>query len=208
MKKATLTIGLTLIICLVVGFSYLIYKTYDIFGFWTLTWTGILSIASTSYLGHFIGSRHESNGVITYNPKELPKLINIFVSIAIGYYLYTIINVVNISDYDYIFGMTYLLLLTAVPIIFVIYKLIRDRNDFIVIDSECLKYRDNDKYGDFRFIEIVNVELSGGIKLTLNDGKVVTIETANMNFNAKDLLNVYSDIKSKLLINDSTNSQN
>jgi hypothetical protein len=29
-----------------------------------------------------------------------------------------------------------------------------------------------------------------------------------MNFNAKDLLNVYSDIKSKLLINDSTNSQN
>ena len=89
-----------------------------------------------------------------------------------------------------------------------IYKLIRDRNDFIVIDSECLKYRDNDKYGDFRFIEIVNVELSGGIKLTLNDGKVVTIETNNMNFNAKDLLNVHSDIKSKLLINDSTNSQN
>ena len=207
MKKATLTIGLTLIICLVVGFSYLIYKTYDIFGFWTLTWTGLLSIISTAYLGHFIGSRHESNGIITYNPKELPKLINMFVSIAIGYYLYTIINVATISDYDYIFGMTYLLLLTAVPIIFVIYKLIRDRNDFIVIDSECLKFRDNDKYGEFRFIEIVNVELSGGIKLTLNDGKVVTIETGNMNFNAKDLLNVYSDIKRKLPILERTTWQ-
>ena len=53
----------------------------------------------------------------------------------------------------------------------------------------------------------MNVELSGGIKLTLNDGKVVTIETGNMNFNAKDLLNVYSDIKRKLPILERTTWQ-
>jgi hypothetical protein len=166
MNNKTFIISTIIIFCLLVGVSYLIYKTYDVFGFWTLVWTGLVSIISNFSLGHYIGSRRESNGVITYNPKELPKFLNILVSIAIGYDLYTIIDVPNISKYDYIFGMTYLILLTAIPILFTIYKLIRDRNDFIVIDGDNLKYRDNDDVGDFLFTDIANVEISGGIKLT------------------------------------------
>jgi hypothetical protein len=181
-----------------IGFLYLIYKTWDIFGFWTLTWTGILSLISTVYLGNLIGSRTENNGVITYNPKELPKFLNMLVSAAIGYYLYTIINVPGISDYNYTFGLVYLILLTAVPILFAIYKLIRDRNDFIVIDGNNLKYRDNDENGDFKFTDIAAAEISGGIKLTFKDDKIVTIKTDNMNFNAKDLLSVFAEIKAKL----------
>jgi hypothetical protein len=181
-----------------IGFLYLIYKTWDIFGFWTLTWTGILSLISTVYLGNLIGSRTENNGVITYNPKELPKFLNMLVSAVIGYYLYTIINVPSISDYNYTFGLVYLILLTAVPILFAIYKLIRDRNDFITIDGNNLKYRDNAEIGDFKFTDIAAAELSGGIKLTLKDSKIVTIKTDNMNFNAKDLISVFAEIKAKL----------
>lgn len=207
MKNKTFIISTIIIFCLLVGVSYLIYKTYDVFGFWTLVWTGLVSIISNFSLGHFIGSRRESNGVITYNPKELPKFLNILVSIAIGYDLYTIIDVPNISKYDYIFGMTYLILLTAIPILFIIYKLIRDRNDFIVIDGDNLKYRDNDNIGDLKFADITHVEISKGIKLTLKDSKVVTIKTDSMNFNGKDLLNVFSEIKAKIAVNEISSSQ-
>ena len=207
MKNKTFIISTIIIFCLLVGVSYLIYKTYDVFGFWTLVWTGLVSIISNFSLGHFIGSRRESNGVITYNPKELPKFLNILVSIAIGYDLYTIIDVPNISKYDYIFGLTYLILLTAIPILFIIYKLIRDRNDFIVIDGDNLKYRDNDNIGDLKFADITHVEISKGIKLTLKDSKVVTIKTDSMNFNGKDLLNVFSEIKAKIAVNEISSSQ-
>ena len=197
MKKLAV-IGGSLGLIISLGFFYLMYKTWDIFGFWTLAWTSIVSLISTFYLGHLIGSRAENNGVITYNPKELPKFLNMLVSLAIGYYLYTIISVPTISSYDYIFGLVYLILLTAVPILFALYKLIRDRNDFIVIDGNNLKYRDNDENGDFKFTDIVTAEISGGIKLTFKDDKIVTIKTDKMNFNGKDLLSVFAEIKAKL----------
>ena len=137
MKKFILILSVILIICLSLGFCYLIYKTWDVFGFWTIIWTGLVSVISTLFLGNLIGSRVENNGVITYNPKEFPKFLNILVSIAIGYYLYTIISVPTISNYDYIFGMSYLILLTAVPILFVIYKLnsrpLKSQNAFSIV---------------------------------------------------------------------------
>jgi hypothetical protein len=198
MKKLTMILGVILIICFGVGFCYLIYKTWNIFGFWTLMWTGLLSIISTAFLGNLVGSRVENNGVIIYNPKEWPKFLNMLVSLVIGYYLFTIISNSNISSYDYTFGLAYLILLTGLPILIAIFKLIRDRNDFISIDGTFLKYKDNDEIGEFKFTDIAKVELSKGIKLTFKDDKVLTIKTNNMNFNAKDLLSAYNEIKAKL----------
>lgn len=198
MKKIT-TIALTLlIICLSIGFCYLIYKTWNIFGFWTLMWTGLASIISTAFLGQLIGSRSEKNGVIIYNPKEWPKFLNMIFSLVIGYYLFTIISIPNISSYDYTFGMAYLILFTGIPISIGIFKLIRDRNDFISIDETFLKYKDNNEIGEFKFKDIKSVELSGGIKLAFIDDTTLTIKTANMSFNAKDLSSVFSEIKAKL----------
>jgi hypothetical protein len=198
MKKAMLVFLVILSISLVLVFCYLFYKTWNIFGFWTLMFSGLLSIISSAFLGNLIGSRSENNGLIIYNPKEWPKFINILVSLAIGYYLYSILSSKIISSYDYNFGMAYLILLTALPIVFALYKLIRDRNDFISISETNLKYKDNSETGDFKFTDINNAELMGGIKLTFKDSSVVIIKTAKMNFNAKDLLGVYNDIKAKL----------
>ena len=198
MKKFKMIMVVILSICLGIGFCYLIYKTWDIFGFWTLVWTGLLSIISTTLLGNLIGSRAENNGMIIYNPKEWPKFLNMLVSLAIGYYLFTIISNPSVSSYDYTFGLAYLILLTAIPILIAIFKLIRDRNDFISIDGDILKYKDNNEIGEFKFTDIANVELSKGIKLTFKDEKILTIKTGNMNFNSKDLLSVFNEIKSKL----------
>ena len=198
MKKFKIIILGIILICLGIGLCYLIYKTWNIFGFWTLMWTGFLSVISTALLGNLVGSRVENNGVIIYNPKEWPKFLNMLVSLVIGYYLYTIISHPSISSYDYTFGMAYLILLTGIPIIIAIFKLIRDRNDFISIDGVFLKYKDNDEIGEFKFTDIANVELYKGIKLTFKDDKILTIKTNNMNFNAKDLLSAYNEIKAKL----------
>jgi hypothetical protein len=199
MKNLKTIFVIILAFCLGTGFCFLLYKSWNIFGFWTLAWTGLLSIFSTSLLGNFVGSRVENNGVIMYNPKEWPKILNILVSVSIGYYLFTIINNSEvISNSDYTFGLAYLILLTAVPILISIFKLVRDRNDFISIDGDQLKYKDNDETGEFKFTDIANVELANGLKLTFKDDKTVTIKTSNMNFNAKDLSSVYLEIKAKL----------
>jgi hypothetical protein len=198
MKKIKIILLVILLLLLGVAFCYLLYKVWNIFGFWTLMWTGSLSTIVSVWLGQLIGSRVEKNGVITYNPKEWPKLISILSSIAIGYYLYTIINNPNILSSDRNFGIAYLLLLTAIPIIIAIYKIIRDRNDFISIDGNVLKYKDNLEIGEFEITSLANVELSGGIKLTFKDNTSVVIKTGNMNFNAKDLVNAFNDIKAQL----------
>jgi hypothetical protein len=198
MKKITTIILTLFLIGLFIGLCYLIYKTWNIFGFWTLTWTGLASIISTLFLGQLIGSRSEKNGAIIYNPKEWPKFLNMIFSLVIGYYLFTIISLPNISSYDYTFGMAYLILFTGIPISICIFKLIRDRNDFISIDETFLKYKDNNETGEIKFKDIKGVELSGGIKLTFIDDTTLTIKTANMSFNAKDLSNVFCEIKAKL----------
>jgi hypothetical protein len=191
-----------IILTIVLGFGfligYLLFKTWNIFGFWTLAWTGILSFISTTYLGNLIGSRSENDGIIKYNPKEWPKFINMMLSLLIGYYLYTKLNNPTISSYDYAFGMSYLILLTVVPILFALYKLIRDRNDFIVLDMDGLNYKDNKEVGSYKYNEISKVEILGGIKLTLKNDSSITIKTDQMNFNLKDLSNAISDIKKKL----------
>ncbi len=192
--------NITIVITLVIGvlFCYLLFKVWNIFGFWTLMWTGILASIVNVLLGQLIGSRNEKNGLVTYNPKEWPKLLGMLVSLGIGYYLFTIVNKSELSSYDRFFGLAYLILLTAVPLMIAIYKLIRDRNDFISLDDKFLKYRDNNESGEFEISLIIKVELAGGIKLTFKDETTFTIQTANMNFNTKDLTGVLYEIKAKL----------
>ena len=199
MKKLLIALLVIISIVLSIGFFYLIYKTWVVFGFWTLIWTGLVTGFSTLFLGNLIGSRSEKNGVITYNPKEWPKFLNIIVSVLIGYYLYTVITKPGVSSSDYTFGLAYLILLTGVPIIYAFYILIRDSRDFISIDDKSLKYKDNSETGDFKIEDIASVDLfNRSIILTFKDGAVKTIKTGQMNFNLKDLAFVYSDISKKI----------
>ena len=198
MKKILPILIVLLLICLGLALCYLIYKTWNIFGFWTMAWTGGLELFSAALLDQLIGSRTVKNGLIVYNPEEWPKFLNMLVSLAIGLYLFTILNNLEISSYDYTFGLSYLILLAALPICYSIFKLFRDRNDFISIDNYTVKYGDNNEKGEFKFTDIAKVEISKGIKLTFKNDKVLTIKTDNMNFNKSDMLKAYIDIKAKL----------
>jgi hypothetical protein len=79
---------------------------------------------------NLIGARRESNGVAIFNPKEWPKFLVIVLALLVGYYLFNmLIALANFNNNDFIFGLLFLLLFTLGPVIWAVYKLIRDRND-------------------------------------------------------------------------------
>jgi hypothetical protein len=196
MKKGLIILGVIVALAIVTLFGYLIYKTWIVFGFWTLVWTGLVTTLSGTILGHLIGSRVESGDKIIYNPKEWPKLVNIIICALVGYYLYTIIAEPNVDKGNYYFGLCYLILLTALPIIWAIYKLIRDRNDFVEIDEKYISYKDNMKMGNFEISKIIKIE--GALTLHFNDATKHTIDLSKMNFNATDVSSLIKDILSRL----------
>ena len=196
MKKGLMVLGVILGVAILTLFAYLIYKTWIVFGFWTLAWTGLVTSLSGAILGQMIGSRKESNGKIMYNPKEWPKFVNIIICVLVGYYLYTIISEPNVDKGDYYFGLTYLILLTGLPTIFAIYKLFRDRNDFVEIDETYISYKDNAKTGKFEISKISKIV--GAITIHFNDETTHTIALSNMNFNKIDTISLIKDIQSRL----------
>ena len=191
-----MVLGVILGVAILTLFMYLIYKTWIVFGFWTLAWTGLVTSLSGAILGQMIGSRKESNGKIMYNPKEWPKFVNIIICVLVGYYLYTIISEPNVDKGDYYFGLTYLILLTGLPTIFAIYKLFRDRNDFVEIDETYISYKDNKKTGKFEISTISKIE--GALTIYFNDETTHTIALSNMNFNSIDAIALIKDIQSRL----------
>lgn len=196
MKKGLVILGVIFAIAIVTMFGYLIYKTWVVFGFWTLAWTGLVTTLSGTILGQLIGSRIESAGKIIYNPKEWPKFVNIIICALVGYYLYTIISAPNIDEGNYYFGLCYLILLTALPIFWAVYKLFRDRNDFVEIDEKFISYKDNMKTGKFEISKISKIE--GALTIHFIDETTHNIALSNMNFNAADISSLTKDIQFRI----------
>ena len=207
MKKGTTVLIVIASVAIITCFLYLVYKTWVVFGFWTLAWTGLVTTLSGTILGNLIGSRAESKGKITYNPKEWPKVLNIIICAFVGYYLFTIINVPSISETDFYFGLCYLILLTALPIIWATYKLFRDRNDFVEIDVEFISYKDNKKTGKFEILKIKKAEGLVNLTLHFKDETTHTIALSEMNFNVTDKVSLLNEINSRLPKTEETEQQ-
>ena len=136
MKKKIISLGALLAIAL---FIYLIFRVQSIFGLWTIIWTALLSTLLSKLADVLMGSRKVKENEIIYNPREFPKYISIISSFIIGYYLFTIMNEPTISKINYTYGIVYLWLVTILPPVIAGYKLIRDRNDYVVISDRYIK---------------------------------------------------------------------
>jgi len=198
MKKFKGVLAVLIVIAIAVTFCYLLYKTWSVFGFWTLIWTGLLTTSTGNALGYFMRSRKEDGNTIMFNPKEWPKFLNILVCVLCGYYLYTIISRDGVSKSDYLFGLFYLIILTALPIVLALYKLIRDRNDFVKIEGNILSFRDNSETGQVDLSKVVEIEELPDLRLKLSDATVTEIKLTQMNFDAIDRLALLADIKSRI----------
>jgi hypothetical protein len=185
--------GLVILVAIIT--FYLTYKAFDVFG-WTLAWTILVTTLSGKILGQLVGSRIESAGKIIYNPKEWPKFVHIIICTAVGYYLYTILSGPNIDKGNYYFGLCYLILLTALPIVLDVYVLFRDRNDFVEIDETFISYKNNMETGKFEISKISKIE--GALTIHFNDQTKHEIALRSMNFNARDCISLIKDIQSRL----------
>jgi uncharacterized protein YxeA len=175
------------------------YKTWVVFGFWTIVASSAIQFFSAFFLAQLIGAREEKDSAIIYNPKEWPKFLNFLVSLGIAYYLYTSLSGKVVSTEDYIFAMVYIVVLTVIPTLFSIYKLIRDRNDFIRITDQIIQYKDNAETGEFEFANISKLDYSkNGIHLTFKDETTALIKIGQMNFNVRDALGVSNEIKKRI----------
>jgi len=191
--------SILLVLVLVIGFLFLVYKTFNVFGFWTLIWTGLVILIANITLSQLIGCRKELNDEIMYNPKEWPKLLNSLISLCIGAYLFTIIDKPTVVKFDFIFGLLYILIFIFIPVWIAGYKLVYNRKDFISIGKTTVKYKDNQEIGEYQIGDIKDIELTGNkIKLTFMNDESQIIKTDEMNFNYKDMKGVVSDIKIRI----------
>ena len=196
MKNKTLgAIGIAFVGLLILGFVYLLYKVFTIFGLWTLVWTGIVSIFSGSALMLLATSKKVEDDKIRYNPKEWPKLLSFLISLGIGYYLFTLLDKEALSEVDYYFALAYLATLTLLPILIGLFKLIRDRNDELIITNHTISYRDNSRFGE---VEISNVSkgesYDKGYRLHLKDNTTFDIPFKKMGFSTLDQSNAIKGI--------------
>ena len=72
--------------------------------------------------------------------------------------MYTVISVSKPSIYDYYFGITYLILFFALPILWSIYKIVFRANARLELDSEYITYKNIYK------TEIIDISKIEGVK--------------------------------------------
>ena len=210
MRNKTIgAITIAIIGLLVLGYCYLLYKVFTIFGLWTLIWTGIVSLFSGSILMLLATSKTVEGDSVKYNPKEWPKLLSFIISLAVGYYLFTLIDINNIDTVDYYFAIAYLITLTLIPIIIGLFRLLRDRNDELIITKTTISYRDN---SNFETVEIAKVskceKYNGGYRLILKDEETFDIPFKKMGFNALDQISAINGILDAIGNNQLSNNGN
>lgn len=175
----------------------LVWFVIDILGFWPIISIFLITTTATVVFNK-VGSRSESEGVITYNPKEWPKFVLILVGACVGYYLYSLLGELKIDEGQANIVWAYITLNSILPVLISTYTLIRDRNDYITITSTHVSYKDNSKAEEINFEDIASVSIEAGIKLNLKNNSFVLIQTPKMNFTVKDIVGVVADINAKI----------
>ena len=198
MKKILFGFGLGTAILFAILYMFMLYLSWDIFGFWTLVSISILSIVSSLYFNHYLGAgfrREEERFVI--NPKEWPKLLNIIIHAIFIYYLQSVIPE-SLTLGRSVFAYAYLAL-EAFQILLSLTVLIRDRNDFVMIANGKMSFRNNSDYQEFETSDMKGaVACMEGVRITFLDGKEHIIPTKQMNFGARDVSDLLKELEHHL----------
>ena len=209
--KTAIIIGL-LFFLLGITMIYLIYEIWTIFGFWRLIITGFINFLASLILFQLVGSgKSKKEGELIYNPKEWPKLLGLLVFLVVAFYLYNHINQKeNLTSLEYYYGFAYLTILSLLPTLYTLFKIVRDRNDFVKITNGILSYKDNSTEKEFKIstIKSCSNNLKTGLTLIFQDETTHVIPLKNMNFNSRDSLNLTNDINSLIEVDDANETTN
>ena len=189
------------------AYFYFLYEVWTTFGGKAIVISIVVQLLSALILHHLIGSQKKTDSGYIFNPKELPKYLNMLVALVVGGYLYTVLGTRDISSGKYDFGLIYILLGIVIPVLYGIYKLYKNRNDYIEVTDTTLKYFDNNDQADGRgevlLSNIQNVRTNGflslmNIELLMKDSSTLLIKTSEMNFNVLDLWSLKALLNMKI----------
>jgi hypothetical protein len=196
MNKLLYILGFALLILI----CFLVYKVWAIFGVWTLIWTGLVAAISQTVLKEMIGSKKVTADGVMFNPKEMPKLGSIAINLLLSYYLITILNNTELSDFDRGFGNYYIGIFALGPNLYALFTLFRDRNDFVNITQDNVQFKNNNETGEILLSSIIDAKIQGkDLELNMNNETSFVIKTSEMNINNKDLTDILSEINSRLV---------
>lgn len=196
MNKLLYILGFALLILI----CFLVYKVWAIFGVWTLIWTGLVAAISQTVLKEMIGSKKVTADGVMFNPKEMPKLGSIAINLLLSYYLLTILNNTELSDFDRGFGNYYIGIFALGPNLYALFTLFRDRNDFVNITQDNVQFKNNNETGEILLSSIIDAKIQGkDLELNMNNETSFVIKTSEMNINNKDLTDILSEINSRLV---------
>lgn len=201
MKKFGLLFLIILLAIPIILLGWLMYETWHVFGFWRLVGTSLLTLlALYIFVLRSNSTMKEKDNEVVFNPKELPVFLFILSEIGIATYLYFyLIGAEGLSTLDMTYGYLYIIVLSVIPILISLYKLIRDRNDFISISATHINYRDNATRESFELSSIQKVEIEGkGLKLSFKDGSDHIIPIGQMNFKLTDLFPLMKKINERI----------
>jgi hypothetical protein len=116
-------------------------------------------------------------------------------SLLIGYYLLTVVQQQQLGAGDYTFSIAYLVLTIAIPILWSMYALARDRNDFMEFNGTNLMFRDNSHTGRYDMTNLEKIEAGKNLNLSFKDGKTENIAWSNMNFSLVDKLQIQEELE-------------
>ena len=196
MNKLLYILGFALLILI----CFLVYKVWAIFGVWTLIWTGLVAAISQTVLKEMIGSKKVTADGVMFNPKEMPKLGSIAINLLLSYYLLTILNNTELSDFDRGFCNYYIGIFALGPNLYALFTLFRDRNDFVNITQDNVQFKNNNETGEILLSSIIDAKIQGkDLELNMNNETSFVIKTSEMNINNKALTDILSEIKSRLV---------
>lgn len=198
MKKKSSNVSNALLFLYFLITIFLFYKTWRIFGFWNLVWTYSVEKFSKSIAFYCVGARSESNGKVTFNPKELPVFIHLCVIGVITYYLFQYLPDRNRAQFDFYFGVVYLAFASGLPLLTDLLVLFVNRNDLVEISNDLLRYRDNETELTFELSKITGFTIRENLTLQLTDGTTPIIPLSNMNFTYPDRNLLEADLKARL----------
>jgi|TARA_B110000967_G_C18815687_1_gene526003 hypothetical protein len=203
-KSSNYILGLAILsLIIILGlYVYTLINAWEIFGIKRLVILTMTSIFIAGPFISFIGSgKSEIDNAIIYNPKECPKFIGILIYFLIGVYLYLFLTSNSIyGSSEYYFGLAYIVINLLMPNIYSIYRLVRDRKDFVKINNGVLSYQNNNNRNEFILdnINYVEYKYKHLVIEFKDDAKNERIPLKEMNFNVRDSINLRNDIESQL----------
>jgi hypothetical protein len=176
---ALITVGM------LVGFAYSVYTLWSVAGFWRITAVFFLSLVGGFLIRAKLGGMTVSRSAegVKYDPKEWPVLVDVVFQGSLAAYMTWVFASKTLTTWELAVAIFFVGICNVLPLLYRLYRTLRDRNDFVLLGEQELSWRDNDATGRLAFADVTDLKLdAGGLRVVLGEAGEKTVPVDAMNF--------------------------